>query len=89
MHVELLECEEGRVGFRVGKDGLVPHQAGELGVKVQAVTEAFDYVVFGEVAAVAGEEAVVREGVEHGTGATDWDMLVLVVKGRVVRTCSR
>lgn len=72
MYVELLESEERRVRSGVGDNGLLPHYTCERGVEVEAFTETFDHVVFGEVPAVAGEEAVVCKGVEHRAGATDW-----------------
>lgn len=78
VHVELLECEESGVRLRIGDYGLVPHYACYIGVEVETVAEAFDYIGSGKVAAVAGEEAMVCERVKHRTGSADWRVLVEV-----------
>lgn len=88
VHVELLEREECRVWRGVGDDGLFPHYACERSVEVDTIAQTLDDVGFGEVAAIAGEETVVCEGVEHGAGTADWWVL-MVLKSDCRRTYNR
>jgi hypothetical protein len=69
--VQLIQREEGGVGFRVYKHGLLPHDGCNSGAEIQARVEGMHGVFEGDVAAVSGKETVVGEGVHHRAGATD------------------
>lgn len=66
-----VQCEEGSIGLGIRYDSLVPHDSCERGVEVETCVEGFDGIVFGDVAAVTGEEAVVGESVHHGAWTPD------------------
>lgn len=77
--VQVVEGEEGGVGLWVRDDGLLPHELAQRSVEVEPVFQSVDGVELCDVAAVAREEAVVRERVHHGAGAADWTGCGLVV----------
>lgn len=70
--IEHVEREEGGIGLRVGNEGHLEHERPQGRVKVDAIVQGADDDLFGQVTAVVGEEAVVRKGVHHGAGATDY-----------------
>lgn len=70
---EVVEREPGGVGLRVGGDGKVEEELGEALVEVDGGGEAVREVLLGDVLARAGQEAVVREGVQERAGAADWN----------------
>ena len=84
-----VQCEERSIGLWIGDDCLVPHDSRERDVEVQRCVEGGDDVWLGDVAAIAGKEAVVCECVHHWTRSAEvvWSsrnpgMRVFVARGR-------
>lgn len=75
---QVSQCEECRVRLGVGNDGLIPHQRSQCGVEVQTISQTFYGVLFCDVAAVAGDEAVVGEGVHHWARTSDCESVSMV-----------
>lgn len=74
--VELVECEEGCVLGRVDEDGLLPHDGREGSIEAHALSEGRDGIFEGDVAATAGEVAVVGECIKTGAWSTHWKIVV-------------
>lgn len=68
----MVEVESRRVGLGVRQTSCGEEESTEVRRQVQGLVESVHGLVLVDVSAVARQEAVVGEGVEHGADTTSW-----------------